>query len=444
MSKKDVSFVRPDSVPVHSEVRGAAVYSMVVDPTAKTTATPELFSDSDTAKEYQMWGADNLWPSKIREKIQDSTSAYPFIAKQATMIYGNGPMYYRETFEKGQRTINWERIPEIDDFMLANDIPYFLLERLMDYKTYGNMFCEYVLNTGNTGIVNVYHKEAEFTRFGKIENNSVTNVLYNSDWTNVSKATPIPFCPRRKQNKEYILKTFKKDGKFVTHSCLPSPGSTLYAKPIHYGLVKEDGWLDYANSIPKIMNAINKNGMMIRHHIRIPYSYWASVHADWSSLTKEKQTELMNEKLDAMDSFLKGTSNAGSTFISHFATDPITGKPLAGWEIEVLDDPIKKDQFLTSVQEADIQSARAFGVDLSLAGIQPAGGSLGAGSGSDKRVGFTNSVTTTAAEELFIFEPLRLIGLVNGWDPTIKWTFEHDIPTTLNENKSGVTSNLPQ
>lgn len=442
MKDNNNSFVRPDSVPVHTEVREGAIYSMIVDPNAKGTATPEVFSDGDVTQDIQYWGPDNLWPSKIREKIQDSTSAFPFVFKQASMIFGNGPIYYRETFNNGQRTINWERIPEVDLFMFNNDIPYFLLERLMDYKTYGNMFCELILDKAGR-VVNVYHKEAEFSRFGKIVDENISQILYNSDWTNPSKAKPIPFCSRRNLNTTYIQKTFKKEGKFAIHSCLPSPGSTLYAKPIHFGLVREDGWLDYANSVPKIMNAINKNGMLIRYHIRIPYSYWASVHKDWDSLDKAQQAAIMEAKLDQMDAFLKGTSNAGSSFISHFATDPITGKPLAGWEIQAIDDPIKKDQFLTSVQEADIQAARAFGVDLSLAGIQPAGGSLGAGSGSDKRVGYTNTVNTTSAEELFIFEPLRVIGMLNNWDPTIKWTFEHDIPTTLNENKSGTKSNLP-
>jgi hypothetical protein len=151
---------------------------------------------------------------------------------------------------------------------------------------------------------------------------------------------------------------------------------------------------------------------------------------------------LIDAKLDEMDQFLKGTDNAGSSFISHFVADQITGKAQDGWKIEPINDPIKKDQFLTSVQEADIQISRAIGMDASLSGIQPAGGKMGAGSGSDKRVGFTNTLNMTYAEQMIILEPLEIVKMYNDWDPNIRFMFEHEIPTTLNENKNGVKSDL--
>jgi hypothetical protein len=431
------------AVPVAYRGGSGTVFSIVASPEAGSSPTSEIYSDSDVAKDYQSWEDDNLWPVKTRVKLQSSTTAYPLIAKSACLMYGKGPLYYREVRNGADVTIDWTRIPEVDEFIQNNNIDYLMLERLMDYKTYGNVFCEFILNKAVNKIVNVYHKEAEFTRFGTIKDNKVLDVKYVSNWEkSASDAIPIPFLMKRDQNTDYILKTFKSQKKFVTHSCLPSPGSTLYAKPPHIGLVKQNGWLDYANGIPELMNAINENGMMLRYHIEIPDSYWASIDPEWPNKSAAEQAKVIDAKFDQMDTFLKGKKNAASSFYSHFATDPMTGKQLPGWSIKPIEDPIKKDQFLTSVQEADIQITRAIGMDVSLAGIQPAGGKMGAGSGSDKRTAYTNSVSMSHAEAMIILEPLKLVQQVNGWDPALRFAFEYDIPTTLNEDKSGVKNSL--
>lgn len=446
MSKnKGISPKQAIAIPVAYRGGSGSVFSIVASPEAGTVATPETFSDTDVAKEFQPWGDDNLWPVKTREKLQNSTTAYPLIAQSACMMYGKGIVYYREVRNGNEKTIDWNPIPDVDKFLQDNNIPYLMLERLMDYKTYGNVFCEYILNKGMNKIVNVYHKEAEFTRFGTIKDSKVSDVKYVSNWEkSASDALPIPFVMKRDQNRDFILKTFKPSKKFVAHSCLPSPGSTLYAKPPHFGLVRENGWLDYAIGIPELMTAINNNGMLLRYHIEIPDTYWASVNPEWPNLTAAEQKKIVDEKFDQMDSFLKGKKNAATSFYSHFAIDPMTQKQMPGWSIKPIDDPIKKDQFLTSVQEADIQTARAIRQDVSLAGIQPAGGKMGAGSGSDKRTAYTNTVSMSYAEAMIILEPLEMVKIINQWDPSIKFAFEYDIPTTLNENKSGVKNSLEE
>jgi hypothetical protein len=62
---------------------------------------------------------------------------------------------------------------------------------------------------------------------------------------------------------------------------------------------------------------------------------------------------------------------------------------------------------------------------------------MGAGSGSDKRVGMENTISASYAEQMIVLKPLRTVGIINQWPKNIKWSFEHIIPTTLNENKAG-------
>lgn len=434
---------REDGNPVFESIvvssSGDIVGFSVLSPDASVPATPEAISDKNETAEFQKWGPDNLTPFNWRMKLEKTTTALPLMAKQIKMQFGRGLVYYQEKREGADIVPDYSPIPEVDDFMNSNDIEYLMLERAYDYTITNNIFVEYILSRTADKIVNLYHLEAEFSRFGRIDpSGKIANILYDGNWASPKTKTDIPFISRRDLNPVNIKKAKKK---FVSHDCMPSPGRTLYAVPAHVAIYEDDGWMDYGISIPKIMNTINKNVMDIKWHIRIPYEYWPRTYKNWDELTPDQQKELMGLKLKEMADWLQGDKNAGKAFISHFATDDATGKPLAGWDIIELTSSDKKDKYLTSVQESDVQISRAIGMDTSLSSIQPAGGKMGAGSGSDKRVAHDNAVSVSYADTLILTHPLQVVGNYNGWPP-LKWAFRHEVPTTLNENKSGTEEKI--
>lgn len=423
-----------------------SVVSVVGGGAQSIAPTPTAFSDVDTSASHQLWGPNDDWAVIAREKIEASTTAYPLIAQKVSLMFGKGATYYKEIRTADGITHDFSPQPAIDEFFLNNDIDYFLLERLMDYKTGGNLWCEFILNNVYTNVASINHLEGEFCRFGPVnsDNGKIENILFKSRWDKSGDdPATIPFLHKKNFSRDEALLIGEiGKGRFSMHSALPSPGNTLYAVPPHAALFKEDGWLDFANNIPKLMHAINKNGMLLKYHIQIPSNYWSDKFPEWDNMDMTERSKIQSTEFDLMDSFLKGTKNAGSSFISHFKVDPSSGKSYDGWKIEELSDPIKKDQFLTSVQEADNQTARSIGMDSSMSNIQPQGGKMGAGSGSDKRVGMTNMVTMSYMDQYVILEPLRRVQAINGWDPAIKFIFINDVPTTLNEDKSGVKSTL--
>jgi hypothetical protein len=424
------------NVEINALVHGDKGINMftIQSPDAATNPTPESYSDEDTSGDHQKWGPNDDDPTQWRWKLEKSTTALPLIAKQVSMMYGMGLVYYKEIRSAEGISMDFTPIEEIDEFIRANDLNSLMLERMMDYRFNNNLWCEYLLSRKKDKIVNIYHLESEFCRFGKVAGSSFVNVLYSGNWPSPkTEPSPIPYIQRRDLNPEAI----KKKSKFCTHNSFPMPGRTIYSIPAHIGLYRNNGWLDYANSVPEIMNSVNKNVMDLKYHIRIPYEYWPSINSDWNNLTQPEKEAFIQAKLQEMNDWLTGTKNAGKTFISHFATDEITGKPLSGWEIIELNQNGKKDQYLTTVQEADTQTARSIQMDVSLAGIQPAGGKMGAGSGSDKRVAFSNQVSVSFSDIEVITHPLRVVQMYNQWDPEVKWTFMHQVPTSLNEDKSG-------
>lgn len=403
----------------------------------------------NSSLKYYPWGTDNLWPTKARKKLENSTTALPLIYNAVALMFGSGITYYREVKDGSKISYEFPEISEIDEFLDQNNIEVFLLEQLMDFKFNGNIFGEFILSESKEKIVNVYHKEAEFSRLKRMEKDDtyIKQLYYSGEWTlgepvNLETVVKIDLINPRNSSKDEIKKISSSKKKCAYHFYFPSPGRTQYGLPPHAGLFRKDGWLDYSNDIPLILNAINKNQISIKYHIKIPISYWQSMYKDWDTMPQAKRDQLIKTKLEEMDTWLTDNSNQGKSFVSHFHTDAVTGKEVAGWSIEAIDDKQKKDAYIPTTEQADIQIARALRIDPSMAGIQAQGGKLGAGSGSDKRQGFNNSVSLTKAEQTILFQPLRIIAKFNGWDPKIKFAFKHEQMETLDVNPTGKSTTL--
>lgn len=393
-------------------------------PDSAAPTAPQAYGSKDLT-DVQNWGTTNNLPKENREKLAPSTTAMPLIVKWVEMVFGMGVYYYELKKENNRIYPVYPEYPEIDEFVRNNNINYVVLERMMDFKVNWNLFAQLLPNIAGNKIVRVKHLEAEFSRFGKISSeNMVQNILYKGDWSSSDEPTDIPFLDSTlKMDLESLQKEMAKKKTFAIHSCFPSPGHSLYATPPHQSIFEKDGWLDYALSVPKIMNAINKNAGNIRYHVRIPANYWESNIDDWETKSDEEQKLLIEEKIQEMDEWFSSIQNSGKIFYTHFNVDEVTGKPMTGWEIIEIGDKEKKDKYLTSVQEADIQVSRALNIDTSLSGIQATGGKLGAGSGSDKEAGYQQALYMSHAASLVIFDFLYVIGVANGWSPNLRWGF---------------------
>jgi hypothetical protein len=434
---KHVSYTKHGGARVEAYLSKSQNFATVHLPDSGAKKTDDLKSDIEEAESYQRWGTNNDKPTKNRQKLEASSTAWPLIWMLVELMWGKGIRYGFMEYVDGKPELKHQSNPDIDKFLTDNDVDFIMMERLMDFKVFNNLFCEFILSNNLQTITEIGHVEAEFTRFGEIKNNRFQKILVNANWQeDENNYSEIPFLERRDKSREKIQKQFGGKKKFAFHDHFPSPGRTVYAIPKHEAILKEDGWLDYANSIPEIMNKFNKQAKNIRYHVEIPVNYWESRYKDWGTMKPEEQDKRIDEVLSEMDDWFSG-AKGNDTFYTHFEVDH-QGKYLAGWKLNTIDLRSKAADYLTSLQEADVQISRAIGADSSMPGIQPEGGKMGGGSGSDKRVGFTNSVTLSHAAQRIILNPLYLVAWYNGWGDNIRFWFEHDIPTTLNENKNGV------
>lgn len=412
-------------------------------PNAAKGPAKDVFGDAvsdENTEDYACWGVDNDWPTVARQKLEDSSIAYPLIYKQVCMMFGSGIRYFKRIKEDGEEKIVFETNEKIDKFFNENDIERFALEQIMDFKFFGNAWSHFIMTRNTKEIANIYHLEAEFTRMAVQNDNTkkIDKIGYSGKWDNGTKdVQSFPLLDRREKTPEQIRANFKTKKEFAHHTFFPSPGRKYYAMPPHGALYKKDGWLDYESSIPVLLNALNRNQMIIRYHIKIPYEYWNATVKNWDTLPEPKRQEIIQAKLEEMNKWLTGINNAGKTFISHFATDPITGKELAGITIESVADKLDKNAYIPSSEVADQKISRALNVDASLASLQPEGGKMGAGSGSDKRESFNNAIDLSKAEQRILFEPFYIVRNYNGWGPDWEFGFAHKPSTTKDKEPTG-------
>lgn len=392
-----------------------------------------------SGKLYADWGATNNLPQELIDALSKSTVAASALQFKIKSIYGKGVVPVRVSMDdNGKETITRVDDPAILEFFKKNDIRKFLREMITDYVWFGNVFPEVILNKRGNRIVRIYSNEAAYCRWGKIDQSSgrIEKCYVSANWPTPRKeevvevAVADPYDPiasiQNGSAYKYILPV----------SC-PSPGKSYYQNASWHGAYT-NGWIDVANEIPRFKKALFKNQLSIKYHIKIPYEYWERKFKEkGDKLSPEEQKAIINTELAALNDFLRGSDNAAKSFISHFGTDPVTKKELAGWSIEAIDDKMKEGKWLPDSAAANSEILFAMQVDPSLFGVGMPGGAYSgsAGSGSDKRESFLIQTALLQTDRDTILEPLHIVRDFNGWDSDIEFRFIDSILTTLDKGK---------
>jgi len=129
-----------------------------------------------------------------------------------------------------------------------------------------------------------------------------------------------------------------------------------------------------------------KNQMTIKYHIEIPDDYF--ITGILRQIIRGSKGKLQEPDPWEMNDFLSDVENSGKAFLTFTFFNKFKSEYLSGWKINVIDNKLKDDAYLPDSQAANSEILFAIGVDPCLVGSGIPGGSLGAGSGSDKREAF--------------------------------------------------------
>jgi hypothetical protein len=407
-------------------------------PKKAATEIPYLNQAANGGSKWAWWGYNDALPNEIREKLEKVPIATATISKLTAMMYGNGIAYYKTSDLARGPKVDRAYIPEVQSFLSDNDITLYLLAQIVNYRYYMNTFCEMVMSRDKRRVMELHHQEAEFCRLSVRDMYAPKkrSVFFSPDFAlkispGESRYAEVPLYVRNPKFVDQLS-----GHKFFVHSYFPTPASLYYARPFWLGLCQKDGWLDISANITKIISAMQNNQIVLKYQINIPESYFAVRHAEWDTYTAEQRTRHIAAKITEINNALTGTENAFRSISSVFKEDPNTHQAFGKIEIIAIDDKTKKDAWVPDANASDAQIVQGLTLHPSQVGLAPAGGKMGAGSGSDQRESFNTQISLNTMDQEIILRPLQLISKLNGWDVT--FFIDHTHHTTTNKEETGL------
>lgn len=392
--------------------------------------------------DWARWGEDDKLPARIRESIYKTPIAGTALSKLVAMMYGNGLVYVKtEDLHDADTDVRRAYIPEVEKFLQDNHIrTKHLPAKIADYRFYMNTFSEFILNPFRDKVIGLYHKSAEFCRLER--NNEKTlnidHLYYSAGFTDpmLLKKDEIKKIPLFQWQDPEWFQNFR-GNKFAYHAHFPTPGIKYYARPWWLGLFDEDGWMEVSQNVPKIIKAMQRNQARIRYQVQIPESYFEIRWPKWQTYDMKEREKLIDEVVKKLNNELTDTKNAYKTMTTLFRQDAMN-REVGKVEIVAVDDKIKRDSWVPDANTSDAQIVQALGLHPSQAGLQPQGGKMGAGSGSDQRESYNTQINNNTIDQAIILEDLNLVSKINRWNVT--FMIDHTYHTTTNNKEDGLVN----
>jgi hypothetical protein len=395
---------------------------------------------------WSPWGDDNLFPQHVLSDLEKNSIALRALEKRKTVHYGRGIMAYRDKGKDKQGAPIREPVtdPQVVEFLRLNRLNFQWIDLIGSLEIFANGWLEFILNKGHDCINRVFVKDPAYCRNGKMDTihpGRIPNLFYSAQWDTIPSETDgslvkIPmFDPQKYDGVRYS------DPRFAYPVYYRSFNKSYYHLSVWNG-IRESGWLNIANKVPRLKQAVMRNQMTIKYHIEIPDDYFVNRYPS-PDYTREQREAARARILNEMNDFLSDVENSGKAFLTFNFFSRFKNEYLSGWKINVIDNKLKDDAYLPDSQAANSEILFAIGVDPCLIGSGIPGGSLGAGSGSDKREAFWQLNAEMGIYRQISLEPLYFIRDFNKWPSDIDFDYVTvDTSQTMQDHPSKIDKRI--
>lgn len=405
-----------------------------------------IIEQTPNTLKYAMWGDDNLAPIHMLKNIEKDTVIFQSSQFNIASHYGSGLTYYREKRTKFGIEEDYSSISEIDDFIEANELNAVFCESVQDYEKIGNRIVSFLPNAGRDKIARILRKDAAWSRWEVQDKASrkVKQLYYNADWERdhdnkngdtfpvLDMFDPIGDLTKRiKTGREFIFRN-----KVFT-------SNRYYYELANVEVIMNSGNIEMKDKLKAAYKALIDNSLGIAYHIKVTNEYCLKQipKADYSKWETEPgyRSEVLKRIKEKIDKFLTGVDNQGKSILSvKYRNDK--GELEDGIEIQTLDNTIKADKWLPSMQQYHAESYNAMEVDPSNTGISNKND--GMNSGSEKKNAFFNNKATLDIDRLYTLMPFYFVARFNGWTkqyPGFKWKVMDHHPEIQNTDLKPAT-----
>ena len=299
------------------------------------------------------FGANNDLPDIIKQAVQTNHNAPGTLKKKTQLIWGTGPIQYKEKListDIGTKRIREiQEDDEINEWLESWDYQTYLLKAVTDYEHIEGVFTRFELNkgsrVGSPFITKLVHQFCDRTRLATAKNNKQRDATHaiTSDWSfnNVQATTDF---------KVYPLFDFLKphaNPNAILYSNMYSFCTDYYTVPDLFGNLE---WLNRSTSVPLIFKALSKNSINLKYHIVSPQAFWDKKEKEIkencikTGINYTSKMLLLYQKqfLEKISVVLSGDQNTGK-YLHTTKSFTVEGTNLIehGWEIKVIDQNIK-------------------------------------------------------------------------------------------------------
>lgn len=391
------------------------------------------------------WGASNTLPADIIEKIGKSEVIGANLEFNVMVGYGTGIKPMRRIIE-GNKLVGHEEIYDDDkvlDFFENNDINGYFLEQLTDLKTFYNVFPEIILSKDKKSIVSLRHKEAAFSRWGKIDpkKGRITKHYYSAKWGEsndmkeitvsdvLDRYNPLFDLQERLKTNDY------KELRFIVPINIPTPGRTYYQQAYWWSIF-QSGWYDFSLMIPEAKKALMKHRFGVKYIIYLSPKYFKAIFKEEGidANDKEATQARIDKEHQYFSDFLTGAENSGRGIVAlkEMISTNAGAKEEKYIEIEEVNLGKEGGEFNEDSVEVNSIISYAMHVDLDMPGKK-----TGGMSGTDKRERFMIKQALMKPYRDRLLRPLTLVKSFNVWDKNIVFAVPDIEFTTLDKSKSG-------
>lgn len=427
----------------------ASAMSMPAKSVSRVDVSPY---DIEIAK-HASWGGNDLLPQRIQSRLSKVPMASRAVFDMASLMVGKDVFYVADSdLANGESTAKRGSNPEIELFKRRNRLHHqFLFGLANDISHVYNGFVEFITDPFGDKIVQVRRLPAAWCRISRIDERSL-----RSEWLYYSAAFQSGYMPTDYNDAQYVAKIplydpfdfaflekirVKKVRRFAMHIKPPSPQEGYYAVAPWNGLYLDNGWVDVAAAVPRVVKAMQDNQIALKYIIYISEQYMISrfpqigKQRGWAAMDDAQKSAAQKKVTKEIESKLVGVDNVFSS-LTMIAKEGPDGKMYGKITIEAVDDKSKSGTWIPDTIAANREILYAHMLNPTIVGVQAQGGSE-AGSGSDKRESRNDAVSQIAVLQAHVFDPLNcIVKDYNDW----AFTFMPDniIHTTTNKEENGI------
>lgn len=410
----------------------------------------------------------------ITEKYIPYETAGVLLNGQIRDLHNNGMEGTEEIASLRKELDNWRQTnKEVQQFVSDNDLMQTFLDMAGDMALMSQCFAELQLNQRQLGengapvptsqwtpkVIGLKHRSIFTTRLERMDSNyRINNAYVSNSWLDATqyrgtlkpeniKIAAIPYLPTTTAVKDLQRKVREARQQRVNRKSRPtrfimSPrdfGGPYYADALWHSIFA-GSIFEYAFTIVDDRLTRKRNSNIIGRVIYIHQEYLQRLYNQQDKEAKKKSmAQIQGEIFSSINNWLSNPDNAGQALISasFIGSD---GNEHKAWEIVEIE---SKNNSQATAEKTELQEISsiiffAMGLDSKLIGNTP--GDATSSGGTDLRERFLVKQIQFAPLQQLMLRPLEVISRFNGWDEHLVWQIDREVLTTLDNSKTGVTT----